>query len=113
MELLVVAVASIGFDEVADASPFGRTGTALLAVASTVVACVGAVVGWRGASRALQVTTAAALCIAAGLIALTAMVLAINGGNTIIFAFLLAPAALFLALICRAVLQPGDEERGL
>ncbi|MCY1144064.1 hypothetical protein OWR29_39225 [Actinoplanes sp. Pm04-4] len=105
IELFVVALASAGFDEVAQASPFGRPGTATVAAAVAVVAAAGAFVAWRGASTAVRVSVVTAVFAAVGVVALMALFFVVAGGSPIILAVLLALTAVSVAMIGRAVLQ--------
>ncbi|MET0415227.1 MAG: hypothetical protein ABW022_04295 [Actinoplanes sp.] len=112
IQLFVVAFASAGFDEVADASPFGRPGTALVATAIAAVALIGGVVAWRGASGPIRTITAVAVFAAVGVAALMAFALLVAGGPAIIMAILLVLAAFSIAMIGRAVLQPPPSGTG-
>jgi hypothetical protein len=105
IQLFVVAVASVGFDEVAGASPFGRPGTAIAAGVIAVVTLVGAVVAWRGGVGVVRVITAMVVFISVGMIAMMAMSFVVAGGTTLAFAILLILAAVSLGMIGRAVLQ--------
>lgn len=105
VQLAGVAVASAGFDEVADASPFGRPGTAVACAVIAVVALVGVVVAWRATAGTARMVTAIAVFIAVGIVALMAFYFVIAGGSTVIMAIVLALAALLIGLIGRAVLQ--------
>jgi hypothetical protein len=105
IELAVVALLALASDDVADASPFGRSGTVVVGVAGGVIAVVGAVVGWRGAVGAVRVVAAALLFVAVGIIAVMVMFFVIAGGVTIGLAVLLAHATFSVAMIGRAVLQ--------
>lgn len=112
IELLVVAFASAGFDEVADASPFGRPGTAVVSAAIAVVALVGVAFAWRGGAGTPRLITAVLVFIAVGIVALMALFFIIAGGPPIILAVLLALTAVSIAMIGRAVLQqPARPER--
>ena len=106
IELFAVAIASAGFDEVADASPFGRSGTIVVAAIAAGVAVIGSIVAWRGSTGALRGITATIVFIAVGVVALMVLYFVIAGGTPIILAFLLAHAAFSLGMIGRAVLQP-------
>lgn len=105
IQLVGVAIASAGFDEVADASPFGRPGTAAACAVIAVVALIGVVVAWRAVAGTVRVVTAVAVFIAAGIVALLAVYFVVAGEPTIIMAIVLALAALMIAMIGRAVLQ--------
>ena len=105
IELLVVAFASMGFDEVADASPFGRPGTTAAVVLIEVTALVATVVAWRGGVGAVRGVSATGTFIAVGIVAMMALFFLIAGGTPIILAILLAHAAFSIAMIGRAVLR--------
>jgi hypothetical protein len=104
IELFVVAFASAGFDEVADASPFGRPGTAIVAVVVAVVALIGTVVAWRGAAPAIRTVTAILVSVGVGIVALMAFFFVVAGGTPIIFAILLALTAISMGMIGRALM---------
>ena len=106
IQLVGVAIASAGFDEVADASPFGRPGTTVACVVIAVVALIGVAVAWRAATWRTRVITAISVFLAAGITALMALYLMLAGGPTFIFAILLVLAAIMIGMIGRAVLQP-------
>ncbi|MBG0569111.1 hypothetical protein [Actinoplanes aureus] len=103
IELIVTAFAATGFDEVADASPFGRAGTIVVSLAIAAVACVGAVCAWRGAPGPLRVLVAVLLFLGTGLLVLIALFFVIAADVTVILGFLLVPAAVFVGLIGAAV----------
>lgn len=105
IELGVVAIAGVGFDEVSRASPFGRPGTTVAAIIIVAVALIGAVVAWRGAVDPFRGITAALVLAAGGVLAVMALSFLIAGGTPIIFAVLLAHATFSVAMIGRAVLQ--------
>jgi len=105
IELSVVVALAMASDEVAEAAPFGRSGTVVLSVAGAVIAVVGAVVGWRGAGGAVRNVTAALVLVAVVIIAVMVMFFVIGGGVTIGLAVLLAHATFSVAMIGRAVLQ--------
>ena len=112
IELMVVAIAAAGFDEVADASPLGRQGTIVAAVALCVVTLIGAGAAWRGVSGALRTTVAILVFVGVGIIALMAFFFLIAGGVPIVFAVLLTHAALSVALIGRTVLGAPSGVKG-
>ncbi|MFI7543796.1 hypothetical protein [Actinoplanes sp. NPDC049599] len=105
VELVVVAFASAGFDEVADASPFGWPGTAVVTAVIAVVASGGAVVAWRGAGAAVRNVAAVVVFIAVGIVGLMALSLMVAGGTAAGFAILLVLTAVTIGMIGRAVLQ--------
>lgn len=105
IELVAVAFASAGFDEITDASPFGWPGTAIVAAVIAVVASGGAVVAWRGAAPAVRTFAAVAAFIAVGIVVLMALSFVAAGGTATGFAILLVLAAVMLGMIGRAVLQ--------
>jgi MFS-type transporter involved in bile tolerance (Atg22 family) len=108
IELFVVAFASAGFDEVADASPFGHPGTTVAGLAITVIALVGALAAWRGRTGPLRTIVAVAVFTSVGVVAVMALFFVVAGGTPIILAVLLALAAVEIAMIGRAVLQTGS-----
>jgi len=105
IELGVLAIAIAGFDEVSQASPFGRTGTVLAAFVIVVVVLIGTIAAWRGVSGALRGVVAALVFAAAGVIAVLALFLVIAGGAPLVLAVLLAHATFSAAMIGRAVLR--------
>jgi hypothetical protein len=105
IQLVGVAIASAGFDEVADASPFGRPGTAVACAVIAVVAFIGVVVAWRAVAGTVRVVTAAVVYVAVGVLALMALYFVIAGQSTIIMAIVVVLAALMVGMIGRAVLQ--------
>jgi hypothetical protein len=104
--LVGVAIASSGFDEVADASPFGRPGTAVACAVIAVVALIGVAVAWRAKAGTARVVTAGSVFIAVGIVALMAVYFVVAGGSTFIMAVLMVLAAVMIGMIGRAVLQP-------
>ena len=112
IQLVGVAIASAGSDEVADASPFGRPGTAVACAVIAVVALIGVTVAWRPGTRGARVITAISVFVAVGIVALMALYFMLAGGPTFIFAILLILAAIMIGMIGRAVLQsPSGPER--
>jgi magnesium-transporting ATPase (P-type) len=111
IQLVGVAVASAGFDEVADASPFGRPGTAVACVVIAVVALGGVVVAWRPAAGTARIITAISVFVAVGISAVIALYLVVAGGPTSIFAMLPFLAAIMVGLIGWAVLQPPSRSQ--
>ncbi|GAA3914054.1 hypothetical protein [Actinoplanes auranticolor] len=105
IQLVGVAVASAGFDEIADASPFGQPGTAIVAAAIAVVASGAAVVAWQGATPAVCTVAAVATFAAVGIVALMALSFVVAGGTATGFAILLVLAAVMIAMIGWAALQ--------
>ncbi len=105
IELIVVGFAGMGFDEVADASPFGRTGTVIAVAVIAVVSLAGVVVALRGAHATARMVTAVVLFVAVGVVAVMALFFLIAGGAPIIFAILLVLTAVSIGMIGRAVLQ--------
>jgi choline-glycine betaine transporter len=112
VELLVVALASAGFDEVSDAAAFGRPGTTVAAVVIAVVALLATVLAWRGVTGVVRGVTATVVFVVDGIVALMALIFLIAGGTPIIFAVLLAHAAFSVALIGRAVLRSAPTGPG-
>lgn len=112
IELLVVAIATAGFDEVAEASPFGRPATIVVAAVAAGIACVGAILAWLGVSGALRTITAVLVFVAVGVIAVMVLFFVIAGGTPIILGVLLAHAAFSLAMIGRAVLRSAPARTG-
>jgi hypothetical protein len=112
IELFVVAMASAGFDEVAEASPFGRSGTIVVAAVAAGIACLGAILAWRGVSGALRGITAILVFVAVGVTAVMVLFLVIAGGTPIILGVLLAHAAFSLGMIGRAVLRSAPTRTG-
>lgn len=106
IELLVIGFASAGFDEVADASPFGRPGTAIVFAVFAVVTLIATVVAWRGGVGAVRVITVSVLSIAVAIVVAMAMLFVTAGGITVGFAILLLLAAISMGMIARALLQP-------
>jgi choline-glycine betaine transporter len=112
IELLVVAFASAGFEEVSDASAFGPPGTTVAAGVIAVVALLATVVAWRGVTGVVRGITATVVFAAAGIIAVMALFFLIAGGTPIILAVLLAHAAFSVAMIGRAVLRSAPTGTG-
>lgn len=113
IELLALGIAATGFDEVADASPFGERGTVAAALILAVTALVGAVCAWREVSGALRIAVVVLVFAGVGILALMTFFFLIAGGASIIFAVLMAHATFSLALIGRAVLQAAAANEGL
>jgi len=107
VEMLAVAVAGAWFDDVADASPFGRAGTIVVAAIASGIACVGTILAWRGSSGALRGITATLVFVVVGIVLLMVLYFLIAGGTPIILALWLAHAAFSLGMIGRVALQPA------
>lgn len=107
IELFGVAFASAGFEEVADASPFGYPGTAIAAALVAVAALAGIAVALRGETGTLRLITAIAVFSAVGIVAVMAFFFAVVGGPPIILAVLLVHVVISVGMIGRAVLQPA------
>jgi hypothetical protein len=103
--LFVVAFAAAGFDEVADASPFGWPGTAIVLAVVAVVTLAGAVVAWRGSGGVVRSLTAIGAFVMVAVVVLMAGYFVVAGGLAMGFAILLLLAAVEIALIGNAVLQ--------
>ncbi|WP_189082062.1 hypothetical protein [Mangrovihabitans endophyticus] len=103
--LASVAVASAGFDQVADASPVGRPGTVLACAVLAVVALAGTVLAWRGTVGSTRTIAAAVLFLAAAVAAALTVFLLIAAGSALGAASLTALATVSLAMIGRALLQ--------
>ncbi|MEV0902377.1 hypothetical protein [Actinoplanes sp. NPDC049802] len=103
IEFGVVAMAAAGFEEVADAAPFGRTGTIALCGVSAVITCAGAVLAWRGVSGPVGALTGILLAASIGLTALLALSLVTAGGAMIILVVPLAHAVFSMATIVWAI----------
>lgn len=99
----VAALATLGFPEVAEASPFGREGAVLVCLVSAGLAVAGAVLVLRGAGGALKSSLAVLLAAAAGLVALMAFYFLFAGSVVLAFAILLIHATFSLAMIARTV----------
>jgi hypothetical protein len=112
IELLVVAIASAGFDEVADASPFGNSATIVVTAVAAGVTCIGAILAWQGVSGALCGITATLVFATVGIIGFMVGYFLIAGGTPIILGVLLAHAGFSLAMIGRAVLRPETARTG-
>ncbi|WP_250000238.1 hypothetical protein [Actinoplanes sp. M2I2] len=105
IELFVVGFASVGFEEVADASPFGRPGTAIASAVIAGVALLGTAVAWRGSHGVVRTLAALAVFVAVGVVAMMAVFFIAAGGTPIILAVLLVLVAVSMGMIGRAVLQ--------
>ncbi|WP_203814835.1 hypothetical protein [Paractinoplanes ferrugineus] len=81
-------------------------------MALAVVTLAGAVAAQIGTSGTVRVIVAVVVSAGAGVIALMALFFLTGGSTTIIFAFLLAHAALFVALIARAALRVPTRTKG-
>lgn len=99
----VTALATLGFPEVAEASPFGCAGTVAVCLAAAGLAVAGAVLALRGVGGALRSTLAVLLGAAAGLVAVMAFYFLFAGSVVLVFAMLLIHATFSLAMIARAV----------
>jgi hypothetical protein len=109
IELFVVAFATAGFEEVADASPFGRRGTLIAAGLIAAVTVAGVLVAGRSGSALLRVITAVVVFLALGIVVVMALFFLLAGGTSIILVVLLGHTAVSIGLVGRAVLQsdPG------
>ncbi|BCJ44841.1 hypothetical protein GCM10010168_16540 [Actinoplanes ianthinogenes] len=112
VEPLVVGVAATGFDEIADASPFGAQGTFAIGVVAAVFSAIGTVMAWRGVDGLIRLIMAILLAIFAGLIAAMALALLFAGGVTLIFAVLLLHAAFSIVMITQALLRSKPSSEG-
>lgn len=92
-------------DEVADAAPFGRPGTAVLGIGGSMIVVAGAVLGRHGTTGTTRAFTAPLLFVVTGLIAVMVMYFAVGGAVTLVLAVLMAHATFSVAMIGRAVLQ--------
>lgn len=106
-----VALASLMFDEVSQASPFGQLGTLVAAFVIMAVAIVGTVVAWRGADGVARKIAATGLFCVAGITTVMAVFFLVAGGITIGFACALFPATVSVTLIGQAVLRSGSSGR--
>jgi choline-glycine betaine transporter len=110
--LFAVAFASAGFDEVADASPFGHPGTTVVTVVIALVTVIGTLAAWRGATGGIRAAAAIAVFVAGGIVVMMALFFVVAGGTPIIFAILLLLAAVSTGMIGRAILQsPSGSQR--
>ena len=105
IELAIVLSAGAGFDEVADASPYGRPGTVVVIAAVLAVALVGTVLAWRAAAGAWRVPVACGLFVAAGLLLALAIGFLAGGLPAAVLAILPLLAAVQIVLIGAAVLR--------
>ena len=110
VELVIVLFAGAGFDEVADASPYGRAGTVVVIVAILAVALAGTVLAWRGAAGAWRVLVGCVLFVAAGLLLAMAIGFLTAGLPAAVLAVLLLLAAVQIVLIGAAVLRSSGKQ---
>jgi len=83
IELATVAVAAAWVDEVAEASPFGRQGTTLVASVLAVLVIVTAVVAWSGAAGAFRVVAGILAAASAGIAAMLALFFLFEGSTIV------------------------------
>lgn len=105
IELFVVAFASAGSEEVAEASPFGWPGTGVVAGVIAVVTTAGAVVAWRGADAGIRAVAGLAVFVGVGIVGLMALAFSLAGGSAAGFAILLVLTTVTSGMIGRAVLH--------
>ncbi|MBU2664800.1 hypothetical protein KOI35_14960 [Actinoplanes bogorensis] len=109
--LFGLVIGALWFDEVADASPFGRAGTVVVAVVMAVIAVASTIVAARGMVAARRVASVA--CFAAAVVALVlALFILLSGGIAISLGFLLGYATLAFGLIGNAVLRNTTSATG-
>ncbi|BCY08798.1 hypothetical protein [Actinoplanes sp. L3-i22] len=112
VEPALVAVAATAFPEIADASPYGRTGTLVIGLLAATVSAVGVILAWRGISGTPRAATAVLLGVAAGLVGLLAFTLLLGGGMLLIFAILLIHGTFSICVIAREVLRSAPTAEG-
>lgn len=113
IEPLALAFAAAGLPEVADASPFGRVGTVVVAVLTAVLSAVGAILAWRGGSGVFRGVTAVLLAVAAVLVGLMTFYFLFSGAMFVAFGILLLHATISICVLTRAVLQAAPSAEGV
>lgn len=105
IEPLTVAFAASGLPEVADASPYGCTGTVAVAVLASVLSTVGAILAWRGMSGALRGVMSALLAVIAVLLGVLYFSFFFSGAMLVGFGILMLHATISVCVLTGAVLQ--------
>ncbi|GIE84615.1 hypothetical protein Are01nite_10950 [Actinoplanes regularis] len=112
IEPLALAFAAWGLPEVADASPFGRAGTVVVAVSAAVLSALAAILAWRGISGALRGVTAVLLTVVTVLVGLMTVHFFFSGAMFVAFGILLLHATISICVLTQAVLQAAPSVEG-
>lgn len=110
--LLTGAFGAAASEEVADATPFGRTGTVVVTIGAAVVVCAAAAVAWRTAWSRTRAAVAGLSIIAAVLVATMAFFFLFADPAQVSLGLLLTCAAVLIALGGREAAQASATGEG-